>query len=172
MTDDVWIVVPNWQKFQHYRDRSPTWIKLYSELTHKHDWQQLSFADRGLLVTAWLAYASSDGVLHVSRMVALCGAHANAYGNVTKGLKRLSDAGFLELVASRPLALARSREKKLREEKKEPVAHARKSTPKPAATERRENAAAYRKHVPEHDLPAQLEPDPDIVASLHAWLHP
>lgn len=114
MTDDRWIVIPNWPRFQHYGNRNPTWIKVYLELLHHHEWRRLSFADRGVLLTAWIAYAGAHGVLHVSRMYASCDAKSNAYGNVDKSLKRLEQAGFVKLVASKPLALryrnTRSRE--------------------------------------------------------------
>ena len=41
---DGWIVIPNWDKFQHYKDRDPVWIKLYLELNSRDDWRRLTFA--------------------------------------------------------------------------------------------------------------------------------
>jgi hypothetical protein len=74
----------------------------------------------------------------------------------------LVEAGFVQLVASKPLALRalaredlRSRE---REEKKKPVAHAK----KPKSDEHRENAGAYAKHQPGPADPV----DPEIALEL------
>jgi hypothetical protein len=58
--------------------------------------------------------------------MALCGNSAR-----TSHIESLNHAGFIRLVASKPLALTRSREEEVREEKKEPVAHA----PKPKAVD-------------------------------------
>ena len=34
---DGWIVIPNWEKFQHYTDRNPPWVKLYTELNRRDE---------------------------------------------------------------------------------------------------------------------------------------
>jgi hypothetical protein len=99
-----WIVIPNWDKFQHYKDRNPAWIKLYLDLNTRDEWLGLTDAERGLLVSLWLEYARANGVLstrwlHVRLKVRVYKRH----------LERLSDAGFIELSASKPLALARAR---------------------------------------------------------------
>ena len=109
-----WIVIPNWDKFQHYTDRDPPWIKLYTELNSNDDWCDLSDAERGLLVTIWIEYARSRGTLKVSRVPKKIGQASRV-----RQLERLNHAGFIEFVASKPLALARSREseKKERREK-------------------------------------------------------
>jgi hypothetical protein len=103
-----WIVIPNWDKFQHYKDRTPPWIKLYTELNSSDAWLSLTDAERGLLVTIWVEYARSRGDLKASRVPA-----ARAQKNRRRGFERLNDAGFIQLSASRPLAPKR---KELREE--------------------------------------------------------
>src|SRR4029077_11484322 len=62
-------------------------------------------AERGLLVTIWLEYARSRSALRVQEVQRLCRPSARE-----KHLTSLSDAGFISVVASKPLALARSRE--------------------------------------------------------------
>jgi hypothetical protein len=112
---DRWIVVRNWDKFQHYKDRAPAWIKLYTELSGRDDWLDLPFTERGLLVTIWIEYARSGGQLKVSGLSAR--GHDRVRG---RSLQRLNDAGFIEFSASRPLALrARAKEKEKEKEKKE-----------------------------------------------------
>jgi len=133
MSPGDWIIVPNWERFQHYKDRDPSWIKVYTSLLHNDDWLALTDAQKGLLLTIWLEFASAHRSLRVSRLPTL-----SRPVNVARTLKSLSDAGFIELSASKPLALTRSREKEKRREEKKDRAHAKRPTAEP-----RSNAAAY-----------------------------
>lgn len=100
--DDDWIVVPKWDRFQHYRDRDPIWIKVYARLLSDPDFLGLSFAARGLLMTIWLAFCEANGQLSVRNCDRICDKRlSNAQ------LKALNEAGFIEISASKPLALAR-----------------------------------------------------------------
>src|SRR5262245_51436039 len=67
-----WLIVPNWEKFQHYRDRKPTWIKVYAQLLHDPDYLGLSLATKGLLQVIWLAYSQCEQRLTVARLRRLC----------------------------------------------------------------------------------------------------
>jgi hypothetical protein len=101
-----WIVVPNWDKFQHYIDRDPVWIKVYTELNSRDDFLELTPSGRGLLLTIWLEYARSRGRLRAKTVLLLCGPHSR-YAH----LKPLVDAGYIQLSAS-PRALAREEVKR------------------------------------------------------------
>ena len=94
-----WIVIPNWDKFQHYSDRDPVWIKVYTELNSRDEWRQLSYAQRGLLVIAM------DRIRAGRRTVAglRCGFQMRATASATSHLESLNDAGWIEfrLLASR-----------------------------------------------------------------------
>ena len=58
------IRIPKWSDFQHYKDRSPPWIKLHRKLLHKREWRALSDFARGLLPELWmLASESDDGAI-------------------------------------------------------------------------------------------------------------
>jgi hypothetical protein len=92
---DLYIVIPNWGKFQHYKDRRPVWIKLYTELNSRDDWLELTDAERGLLVLIWIEYARAGGRLRVSRLPS-----SGRQKGRKRGLERLNDAGFIELLAS------------------------------------------------------------------------
>jgi hypothetical protein len=91
-----WIVVPNWDRFQHYGlRRLPAWIKIYTSLNSHDAWNELTFAERGLLVTIWLEYARSKRRLTVG----------NLPRNVTqkvhkRSLDALNHAGFIHFAAS------------------------------------------------------------------------
>jgi hypothetical protein len=110
-----WIVVPNWDRFQHYKDRDPRWIKDHVSQLYDDDWSALTLTERGALQTLRLAFAASDGKLPTSALARI-GAHPGvAMRSITTSL---SDAGLIVVSASKPLALTRSREKRREEKKK------------------------------------------------------
>ena len=54
------LAVKNFDKFQHYRDRAPVWIKLYRSLLRDYEFAKLPDAARGQLLLIWLL-ASETG---------------------------------------------------------------------------------------------------------------
>ena len=99
---DHWIVIRNWDRFQHYRDRRPPWIKCYLELMSDDAYLELSSNRRALLHGLWMTFALSRGVVtaNTRRLSEL------VHQRVTsQDLQALSQAGFIQLVASKPLAL-------------------------------------------------------------------
>jgi hypothetical protein len=107
----TWIVVPNWDRFQHYGlYRRPAWIKNYTALLRKDEYLDLPLAARGLLHGIWLAYADRDGRLRKDDLPAALLARARG-----AHLTSLSHAGLIDFSASRPLSLS------LKEEKAYPV---------------------------------------------------
>lgn len=100
MTDGR-IEIIGWDRFQHYKDRNPPWIKNYTELLADDGYLGLSGNRRAILHGLWLAYAMShgrlaDNSLSLSRRLSV---------KVTRrDLEALSHAGFIRLVASTPLA--------------------------------------------------------------------
>lgn len=96
-----YIVIEDWRKFQHYKDRSPLWIKNYTELMHDDDYLGLTGNRRAILHGLWLEYATSrcrvaDDTAVLSRRLAL---------KVTRrDLEALNHAGFITFSASKPLA--------------------------------------------------------------------
>jgi len=98
---DGWIVIPNWRRFQHYKNRQPKWIKVYTELMSDPAFRALTLAQRGLLISLWLEYANSRASVTIKPgyVTQIAGQR------VRKGqLEALIDAGFIEVSASRPLA--------------------------------------------------------------------
>jgi len=51
--------IRNWDEFQHFKDRTPPWIKLYRYLLDDPEWHDLSGDDSKVLVMLWLI-ASED----------------------------------------------------------------------------------------------------------------
>jgi hypothetical protein len=51
--------IKNWKRFQHFKDRKPVWIKVYTDLLNDLDWYKLDGDAAKLLVGLWLL-ASED----------------------------------------------------------------------------------------------------------------
>jgi hypothetical protein len=51
--------IKNWEEFQHFKDRTPPWIKLYRYLLDDPEWHKLSGDDAKVLTMLWLV-ASED----------------------------------------------------------------------------------------------------------------
>jgi hypothetical protein len=96
--DDTFISVPNWTKFQHYKDRSPSWIKVYTDLNSRDEWLGLTWGQRGLLVTAWLEYARAATHLRSETLRRLGSSAGSRY--FQRDLEVLNHAGFLVVAAS------------------------------------------------------------------------
>lgn len=109
-----WIIVNNWDRFQHYGDRrQPPWIKLYLALLHDDGFQTLSSSDRSALVQLWMLYAMTgrrvrDDTSKLSR------ATGQRFTKAT--LERLNHAGFITISASKPLATKEVEVEKKRKE--------------------------------------------------------
>ena len=127
--DEVYIQIPDWERFQHYKDRDPPWIKNYVKLLHKDEYLSLSGHARGILHGIWMTYSTSHRQLRgdtatLSRRLNL---------KVTRhDLEALVQAGFIQLVAStvlakryqdasKTLALARARALAIEEEREKPL---------------------------------------------------
>ena len=52
--------VKNFERFQHYKDRAPPWIKLYNELLDDYDFGKLPDASKMHLIAIWLLASRSE----------------------------------------------------------------------------------------------------------------
>jgi len=48
------LIPKNWVKFQHYKHRSPPWIKLHRDILDDFDWWSLPIASRAIAPCLWL----------------------------------------------------------------------------------------------------------------------
>lgn len=53
--------VKNWERFQHYKDRSPPWIKLHFELLASQDWVMLADASKLLMIVCMMIASRNNG---------------------------------------------------------------------------------------------------------------
>lgn len=156
---EQWIVIPKWEEFQHYNDRDPVWIKNYTRLLRNPDYLALSGHTRSVLHGIWLVYASSNGQLPLDAR----SLHAQLNLRVSSSqLESLIHAGFIQVSASRPLALRYPREEKRREETDIPpnprrAGDVENGTPRQRGTNPRAQgtnprAATEAAHVARHEL--------------------
>ena len=85
------IRIRNWSKHQHFKDRTPPWIKLYRDILDDPDWHALSGDDAKLLVGLWLVASEDEtrtGTLPACRRLAFRLRISEAQLN--QGLNRLS----------------------------------------------------------------------------------
>jgi hypothetical protein len=123
--------VKNFEKFQHYKDRAPPWIKLYNELLDDYEFGLLPDASKMHLIAIWLLASRSENKIPFDP--AWVARRINATEKVN--LRLLEERGFIlldqplqgvEQDASTPLAkcLSREREEGETEERRTLVARA------------------------------------------------
>lgn len=89
--------IRNWEKFQHYKDRNPPWIKLHVEILSSADWVMLDDASKLLAVVCMVVAAKHDGTVpdnagYLKRV---------AYLDQMPNFKPLIECGFLEEVQAK-----------------------------------------------------------------------
>lgn len=88
------IVPKDWREFQHYKDRSPPWIRLHKKLLDNYEFHCLPVASRALAPMLWLLASDSiDGLIEASP-AKLAFRLRQTEGEVTAALKPLIDNGF------------------------------------------------------------------------------
>ena len=84
----------NWDKFQHYKDRCPPWIKLHRDILNDRTFASLPIASKALAPLLWLlASESKDGTFDAASEELAFRLHI-ASKDVESGLKPLIDKGF------------------------------------------------------------------------------
>ena len=92
-----------WEKFQHYKDRCPPWIKLHRDLLTDREFMRLPIASKALAPLLWLlASETKDGVFDASLDELQFRLHISKK-DYEDGVNPLIDKGFF-VVASAMLA--------------------------------------------------------------------
>jgi hypothetical protein len=60
---EMTLLFKNWKKFQHYKERTPPWIKLHRTLLDDMDYYSMTPMSAKLLPLAWLLASENDGCL-------------------------------------------------------------------------------------------------------------
>ena len=103
-TNQVFLLIPNLERYQHYKERKPPWVKLYRDFWTDFD-MSVQIASTRLLFLFLVCYASEfkDGAIvyhirEISRRSSL------DKRTVTQGLEKLISSGFVEMKTRRTLA--------------------------------------------------------------------
>ena len=62
--------IKNWDRFQHFKDRKPIWIKLYRDLLDDLNWHELDGKSAKALVMIWLIASEDLGKLPETKTLA------------------------------------------------------------------------------------------------------
>ncbi len=113
--------VKNFEKFQHYKDRAPPWIKLYNGLLEDYEFGLLPDASKMHLIAIWLlASRSENKIPYDAKWVS---GRINATESVDLDL--LAGRGFIVInqdgkqIASKPQAECLTREEDIKKRKEE-----------------------------------------------------
>lgn len=118
----------NWQSFQHYKERAPSWIKLHKGLLSDFEYIHLPLASRALAPLLWLlASEYKDGQIDASMEKIAFRVHVSVE-ELRSALSPLIDSGFFSasdmLAEPEQVAIPRREEKRREETEKTIVAKA------------------------------------------------
>jgi uncharacterized phage protein (TIGR02220 family) len=68
--NDLTIRIKNWERFQHFKNRRPPWIKLYREILDDPEWHELDPQSSKVLVMLWLIASENKGDLPAVKKLA------------------------------------------------------------------------------------------------------
>lgn len=109
--------VKNWEEYQHYKDRDPTWIKLYNRLLDNYDFSLLPDASKWHLIGIFLLASR-----YKNRIPADAAWIAKKIGaTTTVDLTLLSKSDFIEIDQVRTEALAAPYHHAIPEKRREEV---------------------------------------------------
>lgn len=121
-----YIAPKNWAEFQHYKDRSPTWIKLHKSILDNYDYQRLPLASKALAPMLWLLASEYEkGKIPLDYDLIAFRLRVGI-DDLEKALNPLFNNGFFVMYqdASKPLAECLPREEDIKhinlEEKEKP----------------------------------------------------
>ena len=115
------IRMKKWERYQHYKHRSPPWIKLHSDLLDNPAWHHLGHSAARLLVELWLlASKSSDGTVDLDAEE-LGWRLRRASTDIEDDVKELVEWGFVDgaLAPCKRVLPQRERERESRERERE-----------------------------------------------------
>jgi hypothetical protein len=96
----------NWGEFQHYKDRSPIWIKLHKRLLDDFDFQSLPVASRALAPMLWLLASEYDDGDIPGDVRKIAFRLRMSLQELSDAFDPLEKAGFFEVIGDASEALA------------------------------------------------------------------
>ena len=92
-----YIVIPSWEKFQHYKKPKPKWVKLYRDLLGHYEIMQLTPTERWILVGLWCLAAETDNQIPADLKYLT---HRLCAEVTVESLRKLQTQGLLQLPAT------------------------------------------------------------------------
>jgi hypothetical protein len=89
-----YIVVKEWERYQHYKDRNPPWIKLHRELLTSNTWVTMDDASRVLAIAIMLLAAATGNRIPADPTYLM----RVAYLNRKPDWSKLVETGFIEII--------------------------------------------------------------------------
>lgn len=107
--------IPNWEKFQHYKERKPPWIKLHRGLLDNEEFACLPVASRALAPLLWILAADSGSTGELPSLAGMAWRLRMSEADLLVALKPLVRSGFVTdasemLAGCKQDALPRERE--------------------------------------------------------------
>lgn len=122
------ITPKNWTTFQHYKDRSPAWIKLHRGLLDDFAYSRLPVASRALAPLLWLLASEYEAGTIPSTFEELAFRLRMTEAELVEAINPLIEAGFFfqnsTLLAPRKRRACLEKEEEREKEKNSPVAKA------------------------------------------------
>jgi hypothetical protein len=93
------LVPKKWDEFQHYKDRSPPWIKLHRDLLNNREYLRLPLASKALAPFLWLLASESNDAVFEASIDELEFRLRFSRKEIEDGLKPLIDNGFFSIAS-------------------------------------------------------------------------
>lgn len=100
------IRVKDWNKFQHYKDRNPLWIKLHKKVLDDFDFQRLPLASRALAPMLWLLASEYEGGVIEASLEEIAFRMRTSVEDLNNGLKPLLSSKFFDTCGDASNSLA------------------------------------------------------------------
>ena len=94
MTEKHYIAVRNWDRHQHYKDRAPPWIKLYTDILTHPIWVAGTDASKALAVAIMLLASRNNNKIPLNLAYIRAAAHLNSDPDINF----LVEQQFIEIV--------------------------------------------------------------------------
>jgi hypothetical protein len=94
--------VVNWEKYQHYKDRTPPWIKLHAAILNNYEFSCLQDASKAHLILIWVLASQMDNCIPADPL--WLGKKIGSSSSVN--LLELQECGFIEIKGDASVELA------------------------------------------------------------------
>lgn len=144
MNGNKHFTVPTLQRWQHYKDRCPPWIKLHRDVFNDYKFAQLSDAAKGHLMLIWLLASQIDNkVPYDHKWIAQKIGAANKID-----LDELQRAGFIIMLQDDSTMLAERKQNALAETETETEAYTKETETETACSEVKNDSLPTSAEIP------------------------